>query len=90
MEIEIDNFIKKNEDKIIILDWQLLPKTKYFNMCKIKILLNIPYEIRRERAIKRDNITVEEFDLREKASINYNVDDFDIVINEKQRLNILK
>ena len=58
-------------------------------MCKIKILLNIPYEIRRERAIKRDNITIEEFDLREKASINYNVDDFDIVINEKQKLNIL-
>lgn len=59
-------------------------------MCKIKILLDISYETRRERAIKRDNITVEEFDLREKASINYNVDDFDIVINEKQRLNILK
>lgn len=89
MEMEIDNFIKKNENKIIILDWQLLPKTKYFNMCKIKILLDISYETRRERAIKRDNITMEEFDLREKASINYNVDDFDIVINEKQKLNIL-
>ena len=89
MEMEIDNFIKKNENKIIILDWQLLPKTKYFNMCKIKILLDISYQTRKERAIKRDNITMEEFDLREKASINYNVDDFDIVINEKQKLNIL-
>ncbi len=90
MEIEIDNFIKNNNNKIIILDWQLLPKTKYFNMCKIKILLDIPYEIRKERAIKRDNITIEKFDLREKASINYNTENFDIVINEKQKINILK
>lgn len=36
MQIEIDNFLKENKDKIIILDWLLLPITKYFNMCDIK------------------------------------------------------
>lgn len=83
MQIEIDKFLKDNEDKIIILDWILLPISKYFDKCDIKILLDIPYEIRKERAIKRDNITKEEFDLREKASIDYDTYIFDYVINDK-------
>ena len=40
-------------------------------MCDVKILLDIPYEIRKKRAMKRDNITEEAFDLREQASINF-------------------
>ena len=83
MQIEIDKFLIDNKDKIIILDWILLPISKYFDICDIKILLDIPYEIRKERAIKRDNITKEEFDLREKASINYDTNIFDYVINNK-------
>ena len=79
MQIEIDKFLIDNKDKIIILDWILLPISKYFDICDIKILLDIPYEIRKERAIKRDNITEEEFDLREKASINYDTNIFDYV-----------
>ena len=82
MQIEIDNFLKENKDKIIILDWLLLPITKYFNMCDIKILINTPYEIRKERAIIRDNISSEAFDLRECASIDFIADDFDYVLDE--------
>lgn len=82
MQIEIDNFLNSNKDKIIILDWILLPITKYFSMCDIKILLDIPYNIRKERAIKRDNITKESFDLREKASIDFNPNNFDYVLKE--------
>ena len=80
MEIEIDKFIQDNRDRIIILDWLLLPNTKYLDLCDIKILLNIPYEIRKERAMKRDNIKEEDFDLREKASIEYNENDFDYIL----------
>ena len=83
MQIEIDKFLIDNKDKVIILDWILLSISKYFDICDIKILLDIPYEIRKERAIKRDNITEEEFDLREKASINYDTNIFDYVINDK-------
>ena len=68
MQIEIDKFLFENKDKIIILDWLLLPISKYFSKCDIKLLLDVPYEIRKERAIKRDNITSEKFDLREKSS----------------------
>lgn len=85
MEKEIDNFINENKDKIIILDYILLPLTKYFNECKIKILLDIPYHIRKQRVLSRDNITEEQFDLRDSSSIQYEINDFDIVLeNEKE------
>lgn len=86
MQIEIDKFLNENKDKIIILDWLLLPISKYFDMCDIKILLDIPYEVRKKRAMKRDNISEEAFDLREKASIDFNVEDFDYVLktNDKE------
>ena len=84
MEKEIDNFINENKDKIIILDYILLPLTKYFDKCNIKILLNIPYHIRKQRVLSRDDITEEQFDLRNSASIQYEISDFDIVLeNEK-------
>ncbi len=86
MQIEIDDFLNHNKDKIIILDWLLLPISKYFDMSDIKILLDIPYKIRKQRAIKRDNITEEAFDLREKASINFDESIFDYVLktNDKE------
>lgn len=79
MQIVIDKVLLENKNSIIILDWLLLPKTEYFTMRNIKMLLDIPYEIRKVRAMKRDNIKEEEFILREKASYNYNKNDnFDI------------
>lgn len=81
MQIEIDAFLESNKDKIIILDWLLLGISKYFGMCDIKILLDVPYEVRKRRAMKRDNITEEAFDLREKASVDFNAEDFNYVIN---------
>ena len=83
MEKEIDKIIFNNKDKIIILDYLLLPKTKYFNSSNLKILLDIPYEIRKERVMKRDNITEEAFNLRESASINYDEFEFDIIIKDE-------
>lgn len=86
MQIEIDNFLYLHKDKIIILDWLLLSITKYFDMCDIKILLDIPYEVRKQRAMKRDGITEEVFDLREKASIDFDESAFDYVLktNDKE------
>jgi dephospho-CoA kinase len=84
MQIEIDKFLNDNKNKIIILDWLLLSITKYFDMCDIKILLDIPYDIRKQRSMKRDNITKEAFDLREKASINFNQEDFDYVLKSNE------
>lgn len=89
MQMEIDKFLISNKDKIIILDWLLLSISKYFDMCDVKILLDIPYDVRKERAMKRDNITEEEFTLREKASIDFKKEDFDYVL-EKTDKEIIK
>ena len=90
MQQEIDEFLEDNKDKIVILDWLLLPKTEYFDICDIKILLDVPYEIRKMRAIKRDNITSEAFDLRESSSIEYNKEKFDYVLENSEKENIRK
>ena len=82
IEIEIDKVIEENKNCVIVLDWILLPITKYFKMSDMRILLDVPYEIRRDRAIKRDGITSDDFDAREKASIDFNQDDFDYVIRD--------
>ena len=50
-------------------------------MCNLRILLDIPYEIRKERAMARDNITAEQFDLREQASSEYNPYYFNYIID---------
>lgn len=84
MEREVDKLLLENKDKVIILDWLLLPKTKYFKICDKRILLDIPLEIRIKRAMKRDNITKEQFLLRDNAGINYNEKDFDHVIKNNE------
>ena len=83
MKQEIDKIIKNNKDKIIILDYLLLPRTKYFNNCDLRILVDIPYEIRKERVMKRDNISEERFNLRESSSIDYDKSSFDIVLKDE-------
>ena len=80
MERRIDEIIK--DHKNVIFDWMLLPKSKYFKECDLKILLDIPVDIRRERIIKRDNISIDYFNLREASSYLYNNDDFDIVLTD--------
>ncbi len=82
MEQEIEKVLEENKDKIIILDWQLLPKTKFFKGSNITILLDVDYETRKKRAIERDHITEEMFDLREQASIQYDKTSFDVVLKE--------
>ena len=90
MQKEIDKFLEDNRDKVVILDWLLLTKSKYFDMCDIKILLDVPYEVRKMRAIKRDNITSEAFDLRERASIEFDKEKFDYVLENSEKENIRK
>ena len=81
MKIYIDDFLEKNKDKTIFLDAIKLHETEYFDMCHLKILLDIPYEIRKERAMARDNITAEQFDLREQASSDYNPYYFNYIVD---------
>lgn len=85
MEKIIDKFIYDNQNKIIVLDYLLLPKTKYFNISDLNILIDAPYETRKNRVLIRDNITEEKFIEREKASLNLNDYTFDYVINNIEK-----
>lgn len=81
MEKEIDKIIKENKNKIILLDWLLLPRTKYFYESDLRILVKAPLEVRMQRAIKRDNITPEKFLLRESSAPEIDETKFEYIIN---------
>lgn len=82
MEKIIDEFIERNKNCTIILDWLLLTKTKYFKKSSIKILLDIPYEVRIKRVLLRENITKKRFNLRDNAAPSYNKEDFDYILSD--------
>lgn len=81
MEQQIDKIIEGNKDKIIILDWLLLPRTKYFYQSDFRILVTAPLETRMERAMKRDGITKEKFLERESSAPTIDETQFEYVIN---------
>ena len=80
MQELIDDFISQNKDKNIILDWALIPKSKYFEMADYNILIDSPFDERLKRAEKRDDLNTEAFLEREKASLDYSNTQFDIII----------
>ena len=87
--------IEDNKDKIVILDWILLDKTKYWNKLDLRILVDTNIEIRRNRVTKRDNISNEYFDLREVMKEDYNKSEMDYVLdgnntNDEELEKILK
>ncbi|MBE7075409.1 MAG: dephospho-CoA kinase [Clostridiales bacterium] len=64
-----------------VVDWILLPHTKYWSNNALKILIKPQDETTRlKKLIARDNITIEYVKLRDKASIEYNETEFDFVI----------
>lgn len=81
MEAIIDEFIKKHPYNIIILDYLLLPKTKYFQMSDLRILVTASEEARISRIQKRDNISEEKYRLRNANAPSLNPEDYDYVIS---------
>ena len=81
MEKEIDSIIENNKDKVIILEWLLLNNTKYLKLSDLRILIEEKESIRKERVLKRDNISEEKFYIRDKSAIPYKKEDFNCIIN---------
>lgn len=81
MEEELDTIIVNNKNKIILLDWLLLQRTKFFFQSDLRILVTAPLEIRMQRAITRDNITKEKFLERESSAPNIDETQFEYIIN---------
>ena len=76
----IDKIIEDNKDKKVVLDWIILDQTKYWKKLDYKILVETDYDIRKERVIKRDNISEEYFDLREVMKKDYNKEEMNVVL----------
>ena len=85
MESVIDQIIEDNPNRIILLDYVLLPKTKYFDQSDLRIWVEAPYEDRLDRVIKRSiqerNVTRNYFQKRDKSGVDYEEGKYDIVIN---------
>ena len=81
MEQQIDQIINNNPNKIILLDWLLLPRTKFFYTSDIRLLVTAPLEVRMERAIKRDRITKKTFLERESSAPEIDETQFEYIIN---------
>ena len=81
MEQQIDQIIINNPNKIILLDWLLLPRTKFFYQSDLRILVTAPLEVRMARAIIRDGITKEKFLERESSAPEIDETQFEYIIN---------
>ena len=89
MVSQIDEIIKRAE--ITVLDYALLPLTKYYELCDIKILVEAPTDVRKCRAVKRDGISDEKYAIRDKNSLDYSAYSFDYIIqNDSDMTNLRK
>ena len=64
----------------VLIDWALLPMTKYYEQCDERHLIKKSLADRKKSILKRDGITEEYFDKREKNALKYDEKDFDKVI----------
>ena len=79
MQEILDEILKNETGKLIILEWALLPISKYWQKCDLKILMTADDSKRKDRVMKRDNITEEYFLKRDSNSINYTQYKFDYI-----------
>ena len=84
MQKTIDKIL--SQEKTIILDWILLPNSKYWKMCNPKILVTAKEEVRKAKVIERDNISEEYFTKRDSASIDYSKFKFDYIIENDYKI----
>ena len=70
MQEKIDEILK-NKPEIIILEWELLPISKYWEKSDMKILIQANQDERKKKVIERDEITEEYFEKRDSKSLDY-------------------
>jgi dephospho-CoA kinase len=79
MEKMIDRELDADCD-VYVIEWILLPMTKYFDSCDVKILVKRDGAQRIEAVLKRDGLSFEYLAKREMHSIEYDESAFDFVI----------
>ena len=90
MQDELDKILKNETGDVIILEWALLPISKYWEQCDVKILMKSDDVERKNRVIERDNISEEYFMKRDSNAMKYDKYVFDYVLENDYKLESLK
>lgn len=79
MQMIMDEILGKETGEAIILEWALLPISKYWEKCNLKILMKSDDTERKNKVMERDHISEEYFLKRDEGCINYTPYDFDFI-----------
>lgn len=90
MQKVLDQILEeKAEEKAILLEWALLPISKYWQMCDTKILIQAEDEVRKSKVMQRDHISETYFLKRDASGIDYTPFSFDEVFQNDYRIETL-
>lgn len=81
LDKNIEKYILENKDKNIIFDYFQLEKTKQFGLLDLKILLICDENIRVERLIKRDGMTLEKINSISNLFLLKEYDQYDLIFD---------
>ncbi len=90
MQNVLDEIIQNEQKNIIILEWLLLPISKYWDKSDIKILMKADDEKRKNKVMQRDQITEEYFLKRDSGSIDYSPYKFDYIFENDYKIDTMK
>lgn len=90
MQEILDEILKRETGESIILEWALLPISKYWEKCDTKILIKADDEERKSKVMQRDKISEEYFSKRDSGSIDYTPYKFDYSFENDYRLETME
>ena len=77
----IQSVVDKRLNEDIVIDWLLSPVTKYWDMADYRILVRCPDDdMRFNRIMNRDNITLDYVKSRDKASLDFSKYTYDYTV----------
>lgn len=90
MQVMMDDILEKETGDVIILEWALLPISKYWEECDIKILMQSNDDERKNKVMERDHISEEYFLKRDEGCIDYEPYNFDFIFENDYQLETME
>lgn len=90
MQEIMDDILAQESGATIILEWALLPISKYWEKCDTKILIQSDEIERKNKVIERDHISEEYFLKRDEGCIDYTPYDFDFIFENDYKLETMQ
>lgn len=90
MQEIMDKILAEELGETIILEWALLPISKYWEICDMKILMQSDDIKRKNKVMERDHISEEYFLKRDEGCIDYTPYDFDFIFENDYQLETME